>query len=316
MPALVWSPIHRALDERASGGDNLFFVIAPYVKVEALRLLFESATPRPGLKLVARWLPGDLLVGVSDLEVFGYLSERGAQLYINPRVHLKVYAFESNYAISTSGNLTLAGLGYADATKANIEVGTAVDLGAADWVNLYKVVNGSRLMTPELFARFREYVQNAPPVPLAPPGPDLLGPHKLYTIGSLPAVDSPDELCRFYFDRIPSVGADFRRRAYHDLAMFAVPGGLAQTDFFNVLRDGFLRSPFVVDFIEHLRVQGSLHFGAVNAWIHQKCEDVPLPYRWEIKKNTHAFYNWLAHFLPQVTWDRPNHSQVIYWARS
>lgn len=42
-------------------------------------------------------------------------------------------------------------------------------------------------------------------------------------------------------------------------------------------------------------------------------EDVPLPYRWEIKDNTRIFYNWLAHFFDEITWDRPNYSQVIYW---
>jgi hypothetical protein len=69
----------------------------------------------------------------------------------------------------------------------------------------------------------------------------------------------------------------------------------------------------VTDFVELLKVERSLRFGAVNDWIHKKCEDVPLPYRWEIKDNTRIFYDWLAHYFPNITWDRPNYSQVIYW---
>ena len=77
----------------------------------------------------------------------------------------------------------------------------------------------------------------------------------------------------------------------------------------------FRATPFVSAFVAHLKSERSLHFGAVNAWIHQQCEDVPLPYRWEIKDNTRIFYNWLAHFFDEITWDRPNYSQVIYWNR-
>jgi hypothetical protein len=92
-----------------------------------------------------------------------------------------------------------------------------------------------------------------------------------------------------------------------------VPEGLSADQFHNNLRAAFLKTPFVVDFVEFLKSQGSLRFGAVNNWIHEKCEDVPLPYRWEIKENTRIFYDWLAHFIPQITWDRPNYSQVIRW---
>jgi hypothetical protein len=313
MPGLLWSPIHRALDERARSGDNLFFIVAPYVKFDALKLLFQSATPKPGLKLICRWLPNDLIAGVSDLEIFGYLTDHGSQLYINPQVHLKVYAFESDVAISSSGNLTMAGLGYADAAKANVEVGTAVSLEAADWVNLYKVVNGSRLVTPELYLRFSEYVRSRPTFPPLTPGPDLLGPPKTYTIGSLPAVDSPEDLERFYFGEMQSMTPDFRRRAYHDLATFNVPHQADRNTFRRTLEISFLTNPFVADLLQHLRILGSMHFGGVNTWIHDRCEDVPLPYKWEIKSTTHALYNWLAHFIPEVSWDRPHQSQILHW---
>jgi hypothetical protein len=316
MSALLWPPIHDSLDKRAEDGDNLFFIVAPYVKLEALRLLFETVRPQPGLKLVCRWLPNDLIAGVSDLDVFGYLIERGGQLYVNPRVHMKVYAFESNAAISTSGNLTLAGLGYAGTATANIEVGTAVTLQAADWVNLYKVVNGSRLMTAELYARFSEYVRTTPPLPAPPAAPDLLGPSKAYTISSLPAVDTPEDLERFYFNEATDATPDLRRRAYHDLATFNIPAGLGRELFPVQLAAAFRANPFVSDLIRHMKTIGSLHFGGVNSWIHERCEDVPLPYKWEVKSTTHTLYNWLARFVPELTWDQPRYSQILRWRQS
>jgi hypothetical protein len=79
------------------------------------------------------------------------------------------------------------------------------------------------------------------------------------------------------------------------------------------LGDSFRRTPFVIEFLELLKTERNLRFGTVNDWIHRKCEDVPLPYRWEIKDNTRIFYNWLEYFFPEITWNRPNFSQVIYW---
>jgi hypothetical protein len=147
-----------------------------------------------------------------------------------------------------------------------------------------------------------------------PTAPDLLGPAKMFTLASLPATDGPDELADFYFN--PTVfqrRSESVRRAFQDLATFAIPLGLSRVEFEKTLGNAFRTNPFVLDFVEYLRTEKSLRFGAVNTWIYEKCEDVPLPYRWEIKANTHAFYNWLAHFYREVTWDRPNYSQVIYW---
>lgn len=314
MSKLVWQPIHVAIDERARSGDRLFWIVAPFVKLDALDWLMRSTKPGAGLKLLCRWRPADLVAGVSDLDVFDYLKSKGCELYVNHQIHMKLYVFESNAAVSTSANLTLRGLGYADLDQANIEVGSYVELAALDWVNLYRVVRGSRLMTTELYARFQQYVEANPSPPPTPAAPDLLGPAKKFTLASLPATDSPDALAHFYVNpTLSHHAAEAVRRAFQDLATFEIPPGLSRAEFDYVLGNAFRSNPFVVEFVAYLRAEESLRFGAVNTWIHEKCEDVPLPYRWEIKSNTHAFYNWLAHFYPEVSWDRPHHSQVIRW---
>jgi hypothetical protein len=314
MSGLVWQPIHKAISDRAYVGDQLVWIVAPYVKLDALQRLIEAATPTASLKLVVRWHPNDLVTGVSDLEVFDYLEGMGCPLYVCPRLHMKLYVFESNVAVSTSANVTLRGLGYLQENVSNIEVGSEVTLNATDWVNLYGLVRDSRLMTSEIYERFVDYVAANPPPTPTTEAPDLLGSPKKFTLASLPAMDTPDELAEFYFDATTSQrNSEADRRSYQDLATFEIPPGLSRTEFDESLGDSFRRSPFVVEFLEYLRAEQSLRFGAVNAWIHEKCEDVPLPYKWEIKANTHALYNWLAHYFAEVSWDRPHHSQVIFW---
>ena len=104
------------------------------------------------------------------------------------------------------------------------------------------------------------------------------------------------------------------RRRTHDLATFGMGPGLVAEDFVKELGEAFRRAPFVIEFVDFLKSTKKARFGSVNDWIYRKCEDVPLPYRWEIKTNTRIFYDWLSHFFPEITWDIPGgYSQVIYW---
>jgi hypothetical protein len=310
---LIWSPLHEPIAAHCKSGDSLLLLISPFIGLEALERFIESAGCDRGLKVIVRWRPEDLRSGVSDVAIFPYLAARGIALYVNPDIHLKLFVFESNLAFNTSGNLTLRGLGYSE--NANIEAGTFVQLAGQDWSKIFQLINSSRQVDEDLYQRYKRYVDSCPkPLSAAGPPLDLGSVSKTYTISSLPAMETPVDLGAYYFS--PSrndYSPEVVRRAAHDLITFGVPPGLNRSDFDNQLGKSFRLTPFVVEFVAVLKTEKSLRFGAVNDWIHEKCEDVPLPYRWEIKENTRIFYNWLQHFFPEITWDRPNYSQVIYW---
>jgi hypothetical protein len=310
---LRWGPLFSPLETRLHSGDPLLLVISPFIGLEALQRFIAKAGSLRGIKVIVRWRPEDLRNGVSDIAIFPYLSEQGIPLYINQDIHLKLYVFESNSAFCTSGNLTLRGFGYNE--KANIEVGCFVSLVQDDWLRLYELISKSRQVDERMFSLFKQYLAGCPEMSQPPPPPpELFGPGKAYTISSLPAMETPTKLAEFYFaSELANKPAEEVRRAAHDCAIFALPPGLDHVTFNQRLGLSFRTTPFVVDFIEMLKTEKSLRFGAVNDWIHRKCEDVPLPYRWEIKENTRIFYNWLQHFVPEITWDRPNYSQVIHW---
>lgn len=314
MSQLVWSPVYKVLEERIASNDGIILILVPFAKLAALQQLHWVHTGKVKLKVICRWRPEDITAGVSDLEVYSYLKESGCQLYINPDIHLKLYVFASNAAFNTSGNLTLRGLGYSD--SANIEVGNMVSLTTSDWTKIYEIIHASRQVDDALYQRFKDYAAQRPPLGSPLPPMDLLPPAKTYTISSLPATESPKKLADFYFDPNPGkLTPEEMRRAAHDLAIFGIPSGLTSVEFEKLLGEKFRQTPFVSDFVELLKAERSLRFGAVNDWIHKKCEDVPLPYCWEIKENTRIFYDWLTHYFPDITWDRPNYSQVIYWKK-
>lgn len=314
MSNLVWSPVYRVLEKSIQEGDDLILIVVPFVKLDALKQLHWVQNRRVRVKVICRWRPEDLLTGSSDVEVFPYLKANGCELFLNPDIHLKLYIFASNLTFNTSGNLTLRGLGYSE--HPNVEVGNMVTLTAEDWSRIYRIVESSRQVDDILYQRFKVFVEQRATESSVFSPPDLLGPTKLYTIASLPATETPANLASFYSNAAdPRNAPEDVRRGVHDLVIFKIPENLSRTEFEVRLGQAFRQTPFVRDFVHHLRTEGSLRFGAVTDWIHQKCEDVPLPYRWEIKDNARIFYNWLAHFFPEITWDRPKHSQVIYWQR-
>ena len=96
-------------------------VIAPFIKVDALRSLLDVVPPTVPLRCVTRWLPREVAAGVSDPEIFDLLEARGHfRLSLVDRLHAKIY-IAGERCLAGSSNVTLAGLGGGNEQE-NIEV--------------------------------------------------------------------------------------------------------------------------------------------------------------------------------------------------
>ena len=130
---------------------------------------------------------------------------------------------------------------------------------------------------------------------------------------ALPACENPQGLFEYYssdHDAPP----DEVRRCIHDLFLYNISDGLDEKHFHEELSNAFCEHPFIKDLVDFIRPNAPIRFGAVNDWIHGHCSDAPLPYKWEVKKNTKILYEWLAFFFEGVSWRIPGRrSQVLYW---
>lgn len=103
------------------GGASAATIVAPFMKVNALRSVLGAIPNHVPLRCVTRWLPQEVASGVSDPEVLQVLQERGnAQLSIVDRLHAKLYIAD-DICLAGSANVTLAGFGEVSGTG-NIEV--------------------------------------------------------------------------------------------------------------------------------------------------------------------------------------------------
>lgn len=311
---LVWTPIIDYIQERMDDHGALLLAISPFIKLDALKLLIEKCEDTSAMQVVVRWQPIDIVTGVSDLEIFDWLDSRGIPLYRHPDIHLKLLVFSRNWAFHTSGNITRRGLGVAD--DSNIEVGAQIRLELEDWVQIETLISGARRVDSELLRLLQDYLDtNSDTVDELPPL-ELPKPANLsFSRASLPACESPESLLRSYVtpDLHATVDASAFPAVAHDLALYGVPIGLAPDEVHERLRAGFRSHPFVAAIIDEIRHAGSLRFGTVNAWITEHCSDRPTPYKWELKQVTSRLYNWLSYFYEEITWDRPNYSQIIRW---
>ena len=305
---LHWTPISKHL---LNAGENCILLISPFIQKPSIQGLIENFKDSDSLQVVTRWNPSDIVSGVSDLEVYPYLEELGLPLYINSRIHLKLTIFENDNAFHTSANVTNRGLGIGE--NPNIEVGCQVRLSGNDWLRIHDLLESSVRVDDSIYDQAKRYLdenkEKRPPLPIltyrSKQGSKEFSRH------SLPFVQSPESLWDYYsVDQFEGSRANF----VHDLVLYSVQKpGLNREEFLEQLKANFKRHAFIRSVAGFVEREGHLRFGAVNNWITEKCTDKPVPFRWEMKPATNRLYDWLEFFFDEISWDRPNHSQVIYW---
>lgn len=313
MNELIWQPIYFELRGQVNNQHNILLFIAPFIKIDALKEFLGYFSTTKNLKIIVKWSPKDIISGSSDLAVYPFLKENNIPLYVNSKIHLKLFILKSNLAFHTSANITARGLGYAE--NPNIEVGCYINLTLRDWKNIYQIIDESQLVDDHIFEIYSEYYNENKHK--KQPLPRLILPENVergYLISSLPASETPADLWGFYSGASGEKSEEAVKKAIHDIVLYKIPDRLKRDDFYAHLNLNFKSSKFINKIVLFIKEQKSCRFGAVNDWIHSNCSDVPLPYRWEIKKNTRVLYNWLAYFYDEITWNIPGkRSQVIYW---
>lgn len=311
---LVWSPVASHLVSRCENEGGVRLLVAPFIQRDAFRHMLDRLSSHSDLKVITRWNASDLASGASDPFVFEECRERRVPLYLHERIHLKLVTMGSGICFCGSANITATGLGLHD--QGNVEAGTWVLIGPDDWRHLYEIVHSSRLVDDAVFdaaVGYREeFLHAAPPLP---PLELPLSPPSDLTLASLPATLTPQDVLAIADGSGPETGEDVDvNRQMHDLVHFGVPWNGDRDAFLLGMGGRFLAHAFVREVIEHVRSSGSLRFGEMVAWIHSRCRDVPVPFRWEVKHATSALYNWLAFYVPEISWSVPGQrSQVIVW---
>lgn len=115
-------------------------IIAPFIKVVALKHLIEAVPKEVFIRCVTRWLPEEIAAGVSDPEIISVLEERGNfSISLVDKLHAKLYIADDR-CLTGSANVTQYGLGEADGEN-NIEILVETTLDDSNVVNTLHAIS-------------------------------------------------------------------------------------------------------------------------------------------------------------------------------
>lgn len=286
----LYEKIKRYLESSKKDQRVLFFV--PYIKTDVLSKLIENI-PNPKT-IITSWKPDDILSGSSELSLYPYCKENDIILYINNKVHLKVYSINLESAIIGSGNISNNGL----LPMGNFEIAELVEkLDFTDRLYLERIKSESILVDDHFYDQYKKWydLQKLEPKKEIKLEDVIILPKKdHFLISALPMTEHIQDLITGYLrisnGATPSTDPIKASCILHDLANYGIPMGLSLYDFEMSLKSQFFSHPFIVKIDSFINPDA--HFGSIKEWVQKNCTDVPIPSRREITGNVQVLLEW------------------------
>ena len=286
---LIWSPIYAELEKKLKLQKGVILIICPFIQTDALNKIIEYCPNLEDLKIITRWNKEDLVSGVSDIKIYNLLNSKGAKLYINQHIHLKLFIFPDNTVFTTSANVTNQGLGLSN--NNNVETGCFLQLNRSDYVQIETLIEHSKEVTSEIFNICENYIKvnkdNQGSLP-----PLILPERKSFSINSLPNIETPQALYELYKRDSKNQNHEISIKYNGDLNKYKIKENLDENLFFSTLSNAFLTQNLILEFIEYLKINRICYFGEAVEWFHNKCSDKPVPYRVTVKDKVKNVLSW------------------------
>lgn len=291
-------------------------VISAYLTVDGLRELLADVPPTNRVRILARWQPGDLASGASDLASFDFAHARGWRFFTCQSLHAKAFGFGGQAIFIGSANLTRRGFSVG-ADNGNIEILTRVPATAENIGFLERMFDDAIEIDSALVERAREWLE----AHASPSGAEAADDTPVW-----PLLESERALGRQHVDNltvsecfltdgswIPAALAGHTASAAeqeHDASMLgqvelahrcAVTRAIRQTKVFRWLEHQLREAK-----------DNTLYFGELTARLHDALIDDPRPYRRDVKTLLVFLLAWMKAY-PEcgVRVDRPNHSERV-----
>jgi len=289
------------------------FLYVPYIKTNVLSKLVKDLENK--ITIITTWHMNDLLspLGSSELELYPFCKENDIALYINNKIHLKVYSVALESVIVATGNISNRGL-----EGGHEECAVLVnELSNTDRLFFEKIRNEATYVDDDIYQKHLErYEELVNEVPKQIEYEDLIiVPKKDHFLKSaLPMTRNIDDLIKGYeninSELKPSDNDETTDCIYHDLTTYDIEPGLSQEEFLKKLKIQFFIHPFIKKIDEFINPEA--YFGRVKEWVQKNCTTVPLPRRWELTENVQILYDWFVKLGDgKYVVDAPNHSQRI-----
>ena len=202
-----------------SGAQESVSIIAPFIKVQALRWLIDVIAPDVHVRCVTRWLPEEVAEGVSDPLIIYDLKERGNYvLTLVDNLHAKIYIADKQ---CLAGSVNTTHKGFGDVNDHNIEILVA---STTDDPNIKYTL--SEIDKVEKIATI-EMAEKIMMLATSLPQQDLFDVTKVW----FPLSNKPDGAFKFYSNIPEGYLSEPERLLIADLERANIPSGLSEPEF-------------------------------------------------------------------------------------
>jgi hypothetical protein len=304
----------ESLRALVAGATERVLIVAPFIKVRALRQCLSALPAGVRLEVFTRWRPDEIAAGVSDLEVWDEVrSHEAASLSLSYRLHAKLYRTESRCLIG-SANVTDTALGWVSPPNLELLLDVPVDnplLAEFERTLRESAVSVEEQLYQRMLALSLQFQANTPMAFVVAEstqwetvsGPAASDPPELVW---LPTLRQPEDLFAVYSGRQASLAAFVVKSAESDLAVLRPPVGLEAAAFSEAVAIALLQMP-VVDLVDSF-VETSQRFGAVV--------DLLIG-RYGLDRDTavkawQALMRWMLYFMPDRYERRVDHHTEMF----
>lgn len=293
---------------------RLFTLCSAFLKSNTLEEIFKNLPKKNKVRILVRWQLGDLLTGVSDLDVYKLVLENDWELYIDFAFHGKLYAFEGQGVLVGSANATNAGLGLG--VKSNNEVCTILSdpSNHNDFMN--QLFENALLVNEGLYNRLKQVVENSENTQFnkVTEWPDDI--LELCNTSNKP-IDKllVSECLSCHSDFLSTFSKTNKSLLLNDFNLIGYEYIANQEINFDTLGNKFIKSKIFKWLKQELiKNNNQLYFGTVSSLLHSSLINDPRPYRSDVKSLVVNLYSWLkvlGQARTNIIVDRPNYSERL-----
>ncbi len=291
---------------------------APFIKAPVLKNILNDIKPEITIKCVTRWLPEEIVTGVSDLEVWLIIqSYRYGSLWLRNDLHAKYYRADEQCLVG-SANLTAKALGISN--QPNLEVLVTVSTQETTIKNFENELLKNCLLVDkniyeQVYDRVQLLVEKYPKLKTKGHSEleilnNVLPTDNLVAANAwLPTLRNPEDLYLAYSGLTEKLSTASKTAALTDLRSLPLIPALSREVFEAYIATLLLQKPIVqkVDVL----VETPQRFGAVRDLLRLlPCASIP---EFNAERAWQTLMRWLLYFLPnRYALSVPNYSEVFY----
>lgn len=300
--------LFKIIKDYISDTNQELLIISPYIQTEILERLLYGCKAK--ITIITTWKLRDIQFGSSELELYEYCNKNNIYLYLNQRIHLKV--FINNYSTCLFGSANVSAKGLALIDNYNYELAAINKLNIEHIIYFKQILNESILVNDKIYHRYKEEFDLLKPLPeIKELDIADIKTESEFLISALPMSYNPDELFKLYSNGFRTDSIEKRDCAIHDILLYEIPLNFGKQDFMKLLNKRFFESKFIIKLLQFI-CDEEPYFGQVKEWIQSNYQDVPVPSRRDLTGNIQVLYKWIAELSDgKYKIDRPNYSERI-----